>query len=148
LDDDELLSSDNPVDFTLYAGKYASRSKEEIQKFNYLRTLTKLLSERGWSRDEKRDLMLFIARILYLRDKELRIRHREYYKQLTREGKNMPRSFLVEMEEEEVEQRGIERGIEKGKEEMARNLLANGVSPDVIAKSAGLPVEQIRSLAN
>jgi predicted transposase/invertase (TIGR01784 family) len=152
LDDDELLSSDNPVDFALYAGKYASRSKEEIQRFNYLRTLTKLLTERGWSGDEKRDLLLFITRILYLRDKELRTRHWEYCEQLTGEGENMQKSFLVEMAEEKVEQRGIEigieKGIEKGKEEMARSLLANGVSPDVIAKSAGLPVEQIRALAN
>ncbi|MDR3254345.1 MAG: hypothetical protein LBT31_02085 [Synergistaceae bacterium] len=148
LDDDELLSSDNPVDFTLYAGKCASRSKKEIQNFNYLRTLTKLLTERGWSRDEKRDLMLFIARILYLRDEELRTQHREYYKQLTREGKNMPRSFLVEMEEEEVEQRGIEKGKEEMAREMARNLLADGVSPDIVAKSASMSVEQIRALAN
>jgi predicted transposase/invertase (TIGR01784 family) len=132
------------VDFALYAGKCASRSKEEIQKFNYLRTLTKLLTERGWSRDEKRDLMLFITRILYLRDNELRTRHWEYCEQLTGEGENMQKSFLVEMAEEEVKQ----RGIEIGKEEVARNLIANGVSSDIIVKSTGLSVEQIRALAN
>ena len=52
---------------------------------------------------------------------------------------------------EEIKQRGIAKGIEKGKEmvtEMAKNLLANGVSPDVIAKSAGCPVEQIRNMVN
>jgi hypothetical protein len=32
--------------------------------------------------------------------------------------------------------------------EMAKNLLANGVSVDLIAKSAGLPVEKIRALMN
>jgi hypothetical protein len=34
----------------------------------------------------------------------------------------------------------------KGKEEMARNLLARGISPDVIAESAGLPLDKIQDL--
>jgi predicted transposase/invertase (TIGR01784 family) len=41
---------------------------------------------------------------------------------------------------------GIEEGIEKGKEEMAKNLLLNGVPPDIIAQSAGLPLEKIQTL--
>ncbi|MDR1481360.1 MAG: hypothetical protein LBI74_01905 [Synergistaceae bacterium] len=45
---------------------------------------------------------------------------------------------------EEVEK----RGIEKGKLEVARNLLARGISPDIIAESAGLPKEKIRELMN
>jgi predicted transposase/invertase (TIGR01784 family) len=45
-------------------------------------------------------------------------------------------------------EKGIEKGIEKGKEEMARNLLLNGFSPDVITQSAGLPLEKIQSLVN
>ena len=49
---------------------------------------------------------------------------------------------------EEAELRGMEKGMEKGKEEMAKNLLTNGVSPDIIAKSAGLTVEQVRRLIN
>jgi predicted transposase/invertase (TIGR01784 family) len=48
----------------------------------------------------------------------------------------------------EIEQRGMEKGMEKGIEKMARNLMANGISPDVIAKSAGLPLEKIQSLLN
>ena len=38
LDDDELTSSENPVDVFLYAAKHALRSRKEIQKYNYLRT--------------------------------------------------------------------------------------------------------------
>jgi predicted transposase/invertase (TIGR01784 family) len=52
----------------------------------------------------------------------------------------------------EIEQRGMEKGMEKGikkgKLEVARNLLANGVSPDIIAKSADWPLEKIRELMN
>jgi hypothetical protein len=39
-------------------------------------------------------------------------------------------------------------GKEEGKLEVARNLLVNGVSPDVIMKSTGLPQEKIRELMN
>jgi hypothetical protein len=31
---------------------------------------------------------------------------------------------------------------------MAKNLLANGVSPDIIAKSSGLPLKKIKALIN
>jgi predicted transposase YdaD len=51
----------------------------------------------------------------------------------------------------EIEQRGFEKGLEKGneeKEKMVKNLLTNGVSPETIAKSAVVPVEQIRKLIN
>ena len=47
---------------------------------------------------------------------------------------------------EEAELRGIEKGKEKGREEMARNLLANGISPEIIAKSAGLSLEKIQAI--
>jgi predicted transposase/invertase (TIGR01784 family) len=43
-----------------------------------------------------------------------------------------------------------EAGMEAGKKEkvleIARNCLSNGVSPDIIAKSTGLPLEDIRGL--
>jgi hypothetical protein len=71
LDDDELRTSDNPIDLALYAAKCASKAKQELQKFNYLRTLLDLLGERGWSRDDKEDLLLFLERIIDLQDKEL-----------------------------------------------------------------------------
>jgi predicted transposase/invertase (TIGR01784 family) len=43
---------------------------------------------------------------------------------------------------------GIEEGKEEMMKEMAKNLLLNGVSPDVIAKSAGLSLEKIQALGN
>ena len=56
----------------------------------------------------------------------------------------------------EIEQRGIEKGIEEGIEKgmeekaknMARKLLADGVPPEVIARSAEWPVERVRALVN
>jgi predicted transposase/invertase (TIGR01784 family) len=65
------------------------------------------------------------------------------------------RSWISDAWEEGMEagmekgiEKGMETGIEKGKEEMARNLIANGISPDIIAKSAGLPLERIQKLTN
>ena len=45
---------------------------------------------------------------------------------------------------------GLEEGLEKGREEerekMAKAMLANGMSKDIIAKCTGLPIEKINSL--
>ncbi|MDR1508887.1 MAG: hypothetical protein LBS53_04550, partial [Synergistaceae bacterium] len=65
---------------------------------------------------------------------------------------------------EEAERRGIRKGKAEGRvegrvegkvegkaemaREMARNLLRRGIAPDVIAESAGLPLDKIRTLMN
>jgi hypothetical protein len=87
LDDGELQASDNPIDLALYASKCALRAKEEIHKYRYLRTLIELLAERGWSREDKRDLLLFLERVMDLTDKELEKQYSEYRNQLSKEGK-------------------------------------------------------------
>ncbi|GHS86978.1 hypothetical protein AGMMS49957_06030 [Synergistales bacterium] len=148
LDDRELMSSDNPIDLALYAAKCASCSKEELQKYNYLHKLLELLGERDWSRDDKRDLLLFIERILHLKDEQLKTQYVEYRQQLNKEGKIVYIRMGEEKEAAEIERRGMEKGIKEGKLEMARNLLANGFTPDVIAKSAGLPLDQIQGMMN
>jgi hypothetical protein len=77
LDDDELQSSDNPIDLALFAAKCAMKAKEEHQKYRYLRELIGLLAEHGWNREDKRDLLLFLERIIDLRDKELEKQYTE-----------------------------------------------------------------------
>jgi hypothetical protein len=144
LDGDELLSSDNPVDLVLYAAKVAVESKEEHQKYSYMRTLMGLLAERGWSDDDKRDLMLFIERIINLQDEGLIREYREYRQKLSKEGKIM---YIPLLEREKAKEL-IQSGVEQGKEEMARNLLARGVSPGIIAQSAGLPLDKIQAMMN
>ena len=144
LDDADLQTSDNAIDLALYAAKCALRAKEEVQKYKFLRTLTDLLTERGWNREDKSELVLFIVRIINLEDKELQEQYWEYRQQLDREGKLMYEPFLKQVEERMAER----RGMEKGKEEVAKNLLANGISPDIVAKSTGFPEERIRTLIN
>jgi predicted transposase/invertase (TIGR01784 family) len=43
---------------------------------------------------------------------------------------------------------GRKEGIEEGKQEVAKNLLLRGIAPDVIAQSAGLPLEKVQALMN
>ena len=158
LDDEELKASDNPIDLALYAAKCALKARtgastrEELQKFNYLYALLDLLAERGWSREDKRDLLLFLERIIDLQDKELEKRYIEHRTQLNKEAKivyiPLGERELAKQLKDEGKAEGMEQGMAKGKEEMARSLLANGISPDIIAQSAGLPVEQIRALIN
>jgi predicted transposase/invertase (TIGR01784 family) len=144
LDDDALLANENPIGILLYAAKNALRAKAEHQKYRYLRIAMDRLAERGWDRKDKHDLMLFIERIIDLQDEELIAEYSEHRLQLDKEGKIM----YIQLMEREKAKELVQSGIEKGKEEMARNLLANGVSPDVIAKSAELPIEKIRKLMN
>jgi hypothetical protein len=140
LDDDALLANDNPMGILLYAAKNAARAKAEHRKYRYLRIAMDRLAERGLDRKDKHDLMLFIERIVNLKDEELIAQYSEHRRQLDKEGKMV---YIPLLEREKAKEL-----IEKGKLEVARNLLANGVSPDVIAKSAEIPVEKIRELMN
>ncbi|GHS87873.1 hypothetical protein AGMMS49957_08490 [Synergistales bacterium] len=44
--------------------------------------------------------------------------------------------------------RGRKEGREEGKREVARNLLVRGISPDIIAESVSLPLDQIQGMMN
>jgi predicted transposase/invertase (TIGR01784 family) len=148
LDDDELISSDNEADLVLYAAKCSRDSKGELQKYNYLRKIVGLLGERGWSREDKRDLLLFIERILNLTDKNLVAEYVEYRQKLSEEGKIM-HLYIGEREEaERIRMSGVEEGRLEGKLEVARNLLARGDSPETISAIADLPQDKIRELMN
>jgi predicted transposase YdaD len=148
LDDRELQTSGNPIDLALYAAKCALGARDELQKFNYLRTLLGLLSERGWDRDDKRDILLFLERAMNLKDRKLERKYTEYRDQLSKEGKIVYIPLGERELAREIEQRGMSKGKEEARVEIARNFLTNGVSPDIIAQSTGLPIERIRSLIN
>jgi hypothetical protein len=144
LDDEELLASDNPIDLAFYAAKFALKTKKELQKFNFLREIVRLLNKRGWSLEDKRDLLLFIERIVNMRDKMLITQFTEILEQENKEGKSMYIPLVMRDSAAEIARSAKE---EKAKE-IAQNLLANGVPPDVIAKSAGLPLEKIQGMTN
>ncbi|MDR3353825.1 MAG: hypothetical protein LBO21_02155 [Synergistaceae bacterium] len=49
---------------------------------------------------------------------------------------------------EEAELKGRQEGRQEGKYEMAKNLLANGVPPEIIAKSSGMSLDALKTLMN
>jgi hypothetical protein len=159
LDDDELLKSENPVDIVFYAAKHALFCKEELQKYQYLRIVLKLLAERGWSTEDKRDLVLFVERIINLKDKNLIREYTQYQKELSKEGKIMYVSLLErEMREEmrqeitqEMRQEITQEYQEKERQKAlttARKMLARRMPVDVIADLTELPEDEIRGLMN
>ena len=148
LDDEELMTSGNPIDIVLYAAKHAARTRAELRKFNYLRTATRLLAELGWDMEEKRSLLLFAQRITNLKDETLKAEYVAYLEQLDEEGKIVYVSIAEEYYTKKGIEKGIEQGIEKGKLEVARNLLARGDSPEAVSNIAGLPQDKIRELMN
>ena len=152
LDDEYLLSSGNPIALAFYAAKSALRAKEEFQKYNYLYKLAKLLSERGWSMQDKRDLLLFIERLINLKDIVFKKQYLEYRQQLDKEGKIVYEYWLRDIQEEVAREEGMEKGMEKAIKAMAEILLENGISPDIIAQRIAQridwPVEKIQAIVN
>jgi predicted transposase/invertase (TIGR01784 family) len=152
LDDAELAASDNPIDIVLLAAKFAQRSRKEQQKSKFLRKAVELLDERGWSLDDKHDLLLFTERIVNLRDEELIMRYREDMEHRNREGKSMYIPLMLRDRADEIKRNGFEEGIEKGVEkaklEDARNMLAKGIAPELVVEITGLPEERIQGLLN
>jgi predicted transposase/invertase (TIGR01784 family) len=148
LDDEELASSDNPIDIVLLAAKFASRKRKELQKFNFLRKTMELLDKRGWSLEDKRDLLLFVERIINMRDNELVARYNENLEQRNREGKFMYIPLMLRDKAEEIKQSGFEEGKIDGKLEDVRNMLANGIARELVVKITGLPEDRIQGLMN
>ena len=148
--DDELTSSDNPIDIVLYAAKCAAKSRKELQKYNYLRTVSGLLAERGWSTDDKHKLMLFMERIINLRDEALKDKYIKYQEQLDKEGKMMyvsiAEEYFTKKGREEGKIEGEIKGIEKGKVEVARRMLDRKMPISDIADITGLSEKDLLSL--
>jgi predicted transposase/invertase (TIGR01784 family) len=142
LDDAELAASDNPIDIVLLAAKFAQRARKEHQKSKFLRKAVELLDERGWSMEDKHDLLLFTESIVNLQDEELITRYREDMEHRNREGKSMYIPLMLRDSAAEIEQ----RGAEKAKLEDARNMLTNGIAPELVVKITGLPEERIQGL--
>jgi predicted transposase YdaD len=82
--------------------------------------------------------------LLNLTGEEYARQYVEYMENLemNMEGREMYTSVF----ERECKAEGMSEGIEKGKREMAGNLLARGVPPDIIAHASGMSVSEIRSM--
>ena len=102
LADADLLASDNPFSLALYAAKCAARSQgQEDRKFLYLKELTQLLNMRGWSLMDRRDLLLFIGRIIHMEDKDnWKAYHRYLHELEGGDEMRLPKVFDLYVDEE------------------------------------------------
>jgi predicted transposase/invertase (TIGR01784 family) len=90
--------------------------------------------------------MLFLERIINLRDKQLQLQYREYQEQLDKGGKIVYISIAEEYYTEKGIEKGIAQGVEKEKCEIAKKLFARGESPESISEITELPIDQVRGL--
>ncbi|GHS94001.1 hypothetical protein AGMMS50276_05700 [Synergistales bacterium] len=141
LDNDELLSSDNPIDIVLYAAKSAYYCKEELQKFHYLKEISDILDKRGWSRDDKRDLLLFVDWIVNIKDEYLVKQFREY-----RARKEEARGDMKITHITALGRSFINDGINEEKRNVAQKMLARQMPIDDIVDLTELSKDEIQAL--
>ncbi|MDR1509553.1 MAG: hypothetical protein LBS53_07935 [Synergistaceae bacterium] len=162
-DDEILLAGDNRVGLVLYAAKCAHRSgRDEDKKFRYLREISDIWAKRGWNPHDKRVILEAAEYLLNLTDENYVQRMIEYLEnlQMNEGDREMYKSIFERVYGERGRERGREEGRLEGRQagrqegrqekalEMAQNLLAEGISPDVIAKTSGLSRNEIQSLVN
>ena len=102
-----------------------------------MRELTRLLFKKGFTDRERRDVLLFIARIINLKDSALRQEYLEDWKKLKgEEGSKM--TFIEEYFRNEGLEQGLERGRSEGRVETldaaAAFMKENGISRELISK--------------
>jgi len=164
LNEEELLESDNPFDLALCAARRAvlSRGKER-RKYRYLRELTHLLFRKGWPLGDRRDLLLFLARIIALNDETLRYEFTTMLREMEGEREMPVMTFIekyyrdlyldegmkegLERGREEGLERGLEKGLERGRHEAmleaARRMRGRGMSIQDIQELTNLSLEDL-----
>ena len=139
LNEEALKSSDNPFDVALYAARKAKQCrKNEMQKFVYLREFWTLLKAKGWAREDGKALLLFIERIINLKDEALQTEYIENYREL--EEKRV--AYVSWFEE------GLKESYRRDAYlDTARKMLAMGLSNEVIMNCTNLSAAEIEALA-
>jgi predicted transposase/invertase (TIGR01784 family) len=122
---------------------YTSENDVTLRE-RYAWEILNMTSDQEYDKKRRKYILEFAHRIFGLSDPQISPEIREAYKMKTISLSDY--ALIIAKEEGLIE--GMEKGMEKGKEEMAKNLLSNGIPPDVIAKSAGLPLEKIQAFVN
>jgi hypothetical protein len=175
--DETLLADESRIGLVLYAAKCVNKSGgNEGEKLRYLRHVSDLWNERGWSPHDKRITLEAIGYLIGLSDKDYIRQAVEYVEnlQMNREDREMYVSIFEEVYTERGMKKGVEKGMERGmkegmergrkegmergrkegvekgrneaKKEIAKNFLAEGTPPEIVAKNTGLSLDNVRSL--
>ena len=129
--DEDLFNSDNPFDLIIYVAKkykdYSGHGKEkEFKKFSYLREVTKLLANKGWNEQDRRDLLILTARIISLKNIELQKIYTTEVKEMAGGNKMAEMTFIEKFFRDEGRAEGIQETIEL--------MTQYGVVPEIISQ--------------
>ena len=143
-DDEELLRSDNPFDLVVYAANKAASCKKgkdgEQQKFAYLLKLTRLLAEKGLSEEDRRDLLIFVERIINLQSHDLRKQYVADIMEMKGEANMAYVSFIEEYFRGE--------GERQAQLKTAKRMLDGGMPPQEVLKYTDISFEDLTGLQN
>ena len=118
------------------------------------------LDKRGWSHDEKAQLLTFMEGVIHLTEDESSQEY-EQWESVLEQAKEAGRMYVSIMERKGIEKgrtegiqlgeaRGIQlgeaRGIQLGRTETARNLLRMGMEPARVAEATSLTLEEVHAL--
>ena len=144
-DEEALKASDNPFDLAHLAGLRAWRSRgSEARKLDYLKEMLGLLDKRGWSHDDKAQLLTFMEGVIHLTEDRSSREYEEWEEELER-AKEAGGMYVSIMERKGIE-KGRTEGIQLGRTETARKLLRMGLELPKIAEATELSLEEVRAL--
>ena len=145
--DEELLNSDNPFDSFIYAAKkYSEYMKEDAQKvkLEYLLKIMRNLYVRGMDEDDRRRILIFISRLINLKDAKMINQFVKELKELEGESSMRELTWLEEYFRDEAiavgEERGRSEGIAVGKEQGRSEMMKAAID---FMRSNGMSNEQI-----
>ena len=168
-DEEALMASDNPFDLAHLAGLRAWKSRgSEARKLDYLKEMLGLLDKRGWSHDDKAQLLTFMEGVIHLTEDGSSREYEEWEEELER-AKEAGRMYVSIMERKGIEKgrtegiqlgrtEGIQlgrtegirlgrsEGIQLGRTETARKLLRMGLELPKIAEATSLTLEEVDAL--
>ena len=155
-DEAKLEAETNPFATVILAGLYALKAKEDEEKrFKFKQRLSKLLFQKGWKRARIIELFYYIDNIITLKDEEKnRIVMNEFENEMNEEETEMKFTFDETNYAQVLRRKALAEGKAEGKVEgraegvymVAKNLLKEGVSVELISKTTSLPKEKIVEL--
>ena len=121
-------------------------------KLDYLKEMLGFLDKRGWSHDEKAQLLTFMEGVIHLTEDGSSREYEEWEEELER-AREVGRMYVSIMERKGIEKgiqlgeaRGIQLGRAEGVEETAVALLRENVDILLVSRVTGLSTERLREL--
>jgi hypothetical protein len=146
-DVEELKRDKRVFAIPVLAGKrMLEASGKPSERGAYSLELLDLTEARGLEPGKAWWLKNFIHRILRINDKDIDPKVKEVWKMKFRPIDEVIREINIRDAREAGKEEGKEEGKKEKALEIARNFLSNGVSPDIIVKSTGVSLEDIRGL--